>query len=312
VLRRHTENPEFDRGLHRLGSARGLACRFQRSRRDAFDLPRRVDGGRSRFAIQQHSRAFTLLELLIVIAIISILLVLVAPAFTYIKRGNDITTAASMVTGVLAQARNHAMANNTYVYVGFYEEVPTLTWPTNATPPYPGKGRVVLASVASKDGTTSCEDPNSSTSNRIPLIASRIIQIGKLVKVEGVHMTDIGAPPDPTPSPTPPPDSIDGRPHFPYTFGSPMFDYQNRINSDDTHSPENQTLYPFVTQGYTFYKTVRFNPRGEANINGTYALRRAAEIGFRPTHGAVVDMNGPNVVAIQFSGIGGNFKIYRR
>lgn len=261
---------------------------------------------------RREPRAFTLLELLLVTALMAILIVLVAPAFTKIKTANDITTDAYTITGVLEQARNYAMANNTYAYVGFYEEDPTSISATNATPPYPGKGRLLLAIVASKDGTTGCEDPNSTTSNRIPLIANKITQISKLSKVEGVHMTDIGAPPTSIPSPVPSSDSIDVRPDFPYTSGSPTFDYQNRINSDDTHTPENQTLYPFSAQGYTFYKTVRFNPRGEANINSTYSLRQIAEIGLRPTHGSTVDPTTTNVVAIQFGGIGGNFKIYRR
>jgi hypothetical protein len=71
-------------------------------------------------------------------------------------------------------------------------------------------------------------------------------------------------------------------------------------------------LYPFVAQGYTFRKTVRFSPRGEANINSTYSLRNVAEIGLRPTHGTTVDTTNPNVVAIQFSGVTGSFKIYRQ
>jgi prepilin-type N-terminal cleavage/methylation domain-containing protein len=261
---------------------------------------------------REHSCAFTLLELLVVIAIIAILMVLVAPAFTNIKGGNDITTAAYTISGTLEQARNYAMANNTYVYVGFYEETPTSSSPTNATPPYPGKGRLLLATVAAKDGTTGCEDSNSTTSNRIPLSANKITQIGRLIKVEGVHLTDVGAPLSSTPSPAPASGSIAVRPDFPYISGSPTFDYQNRINSDDTHAPENQTLYPFSAQGYTFYKTLRFNPRGEASINSTYALRQVAEIGLRPTHGSVVDANSTNVVAIQFGGVGGNFTIYRR
>jgi prepilin-type N-terminal cleavage/methylation domain-containing protein len=254
---------------------------------------------------------FTLVELLVVIAIIAILLVLVAPAFTTIKTGNDITAAASAITGVLEQARHYAIANNTYTYVGFYEESPAAQLPTNATPPYPGKGRVVLATVASIDGTTSCEDQNSTATNPIPLIANKIKQVGRLVKIEGIHVTDIG-PPASSVSPSPDPNSLDGRPAIPYTYASPSFDYQNRINSDDTHSPENHTRFPLLAQGYTFYKTVRFNSRGEANINATYELRRAAEVGLKPTRDSVVDSNSPNVVAIQFSGVGGNFKIYRR
>src|SRR5205823_206793 len=128
---------------------------------------------------------------------------------------------------------------------------------------------------------------------------------------EGVHVTDIGAP-APGPTPVVNPNAIDARPDSPYTDSAPSSDYQNRINSDDTHSPENQTLYPFVAQGYNFYKTVRFTPRGEAQINGTYNMRRVVEIGLRPTHGSTVDFASPNVVAIQFSAMGGNFKIYRR
>jgi prepilin-type N-terminal cleavage/methylation domain-containing protein len=267
---------------------------------------------RFRFSQRKRSRAFTLLELLAVIAIIAILMVLVVPALTTMKTGNDITTAAYTITSVLEQARNYAMGNNTYVYVGFYEEESISTSATHSTPPYPGKGRIVLATVASKDGTTSCEDPSSTTTNRIPLTANKIRQVGKLTKLEGVHMTDIGTPPTSSPSTAPASDAIDVRPDFPYTSGSPTYDYQNRINSDDTHSPENQTLYPFVAQGYTFYKTLRFNPRGEASINSTYRLRQVAEIGLRPTHGSSVDTSTANVIAIQFGGVGGNFKIYRR
>ena len=195
--------------------------------------------------------------------------------------------------------------------VGFYEEAAGAAAATNATPPYPGKGRIVLAVVASKDGTTSCEDPASTAADPIPLIASKITQVGKLTKVEGVHMTDVGAP-APSTTPTPDPNSLAGRPDTPYTYASPGFDYQNRISSDDTHSPENHTKYPFLAQGYTFHKTVRFSPRGEASLNATYDFRRAAEIGLRPTHGETVDTLSKNVVAIQFSGIGGNVKIYRQ
>lgn len=285
----------------------------------------RTDRGPFGFTLKQRERkaftllpqlrgrfAFTLLELLAVMAIFSVLLVAIVPAFTTIKSSGDVTNAAYTISDLLQQARTYAIANNTYVWVGFYEEDTTAASPTNATPPYPGKGRVVLAAVASKDGTANCEDPASTTSNRIPLMASQIAQVGKLVKVENIHMTDVGAPPSSTPSPAPATDSINGRPNFPYISGSPSLDYQNRINSDDTHSPYNQTLYPFVAQGYTFYKTIRFSPRGEAQINSTYELRLLAEIGLRPTHGTAVDTNSTNVVAIQFSGIGGNFKIYRR
>lgn len=248
---------------------------------------------------------------MVVIGIIISLTVLAVPAFTHWKGSSGITTAADTITGTLARARTHAIANNTYTWVGFYEEAAGTTIPSNATPPYPGKGQLVLATVASKDGTAGCEDPASTTGNRIPLSASKIRPVGKLVKIEGVHMTDIG-PPTPGAIPVTDANSIEARPDFPYANNAPTFDYQNRISSDDSHIPENQSLYPFVAQGYTFHKTLRFTPRGEAQINGTYSLRPVVEIGLRPTHGSVVSATDPNVVAIQFSAVGGNFRIYRR
>src|SRR5437762_3172400 len=93
-------------------------------------------------------RGFTLIELLIVIVIIAVLLVLIAPAFTTIKGGTDVTGAAYTIKGVLETARTYAKANNTYVWVGFYEEDVS-----SGTPGTAGTGRVVMSIVASKDGT---------------------------------------------------------------------------------------------------------------------------------------------------------------
>jgi type II secretory pathway pseudopilin PulG len=250
----------------------------------------------------ERASAFTLLELLIVIGIIAVLFVLIAPAFTTIKSGTDVTSAAYAIKGVLDTARTYAKANNTYTWVGFYEEDTTATTPTNNSPAYPGKGRILLAIVASKDGSKIFED----TDPAAPLPPDRINQVGKLVKIEGIHLTDIGNP-SPTPNPTPMPDTLPARPFTPYTEGLP-FDHFNRISSDSTDT----TLFPFTAQNYTFYKTIRFSPRGEANINSTYTVKHQGEIGMKPTHGIVVDTGSPNVVAIQFSGLGGAIKIYRR
>ena len=179
------------------------------------------------------------------------------------------------IKGVLDTARTYAKANNTYTWVGFYEEDATAATPTNNNPPYPGKGRVLIATVASKDGTKIFEDTDPATA----LPPDRIRQVGKLVKVEGIHLTDIGNP-SPTPNPTPIPDTLLARPYTPYTEGSP-FDHFNRIGSDSSDG----TLFRFTAQNYTFYKTIRFNPRGEANINSTYTVKHQGEIGVKPTHG---------------------------
>jgi type II secretory pathway pseudopilin PulG len=250
----------------------------------------------------RHS-AFTLIELLVVVGTIAMVIVLVIPAFTKIKSANDLTAAAYIIATSLEQGRSYAMANNTFVWVGFYEENTTVTAPTHATPPYPGNGRVLIATVFSSDGTKIYDDAEPTAH----LPPNRIKQIGKLVRIEGVHITDIGAPPSPTPL-TASADSLDARSSWPYSYAAGIgADHFNRISSD---SPD-ATRFGFIAQDYTFSKSVRFNPRGEANLNSTYSFKNAAEIGLKPTHGTIVD-NSPNVVAIQFGGVGGDFKVYHR
>src|SRR6266513_5623120 len=88
---------------------------------------------------------FTLIELLVVIGVMILLTALLTPAFTNLKSAGDVTSAAYTIKGVLEQARTYAKANNTYAWVGFYEENTTDATPTNNSPAYPGKGRVLLA-----------------------------------------------------------------------------------------------------------------------------------------------------------------------
>ncbi|HEX8490780.1 MAG TPA: hypothetical protein VF626_07170, partial [Chthoniobacterales bacterium] len=90
---------------------------------------------------------------MVVMGIISLLLVFLVPAVTSMKRANDLTNAAETIADIIRQARTYSMANNTYAWVGFYEENANATVPTNTTPPYPGVGKVVLATVASVDGS---------------------------------------------------------------------------------------------------------------------------------------------------------------
>src|SRR5438094_2541879 len=92
--------------------SRGFTLQKQRERASAFTFAKQ----------RERASAFTLLELIIVMGIIGVLLVLIAPAFTSIKGGTDVTGAAYTVQGVLDTARTYAKANNTYTWVGFYEE----------------------------------------------------------------------------------------------------------------------------------------------------------------------------------------------
>ena len=110
----------------------------------------------------QRFNGFTLLELLIVVGIVGLLMVLMAPAFTYIKGGTDVTSAAYTIKGVLDTARTYAKANNTYTWVGFYEEDVSAPSRVQAQDPRCTGcvGRLVMSIVASKDGTY-IYDPNA-------------------------------------------------------------------------------------------------------------------------------------------------------
>jgi prepilin-type N-terminal cleavage/methylation domain-containing protein len=255
---------------------------------------------------------FTLVELLFVTAAIGSLMVLVAPAFTAIKRSSDVTNAAYTIKSLLEQARNCAMANNTYVWIGFYEEDGSAP---SATPTaIPGTGRLVISIAASKDGTT-VYDPNSG-SNPDPIDPARLMQLGKLVKIENTHLPlfAVGSGTG---------DSFDARPTLQFDPAGVGYNDSRfgEINlSGNQSAPTTNSRFPFQypvgspapTAQYTFRKTLQFNPRGECSINSTYKMRRVVEIGLQPTHGNMTDTNTRNVIAIQFSGIGGNFKIYRR
>src|SRR5207247_4986658 len=95
---------------------------------------------------QRCRAAFTLIDLMIVVGIIAVLLVLIAPAFTNIKSGTDVTSAAYTIQGVLDTALTYAKANNTYTWVGFYEE--DVAQPSTS-PATAGTGRLVMSTVSS-------------------------------------------------------------------------------------------------------------------------------------------------------------------
>jgi prepilin-type N-terminal cleavage/methylation domain-containing protein len=243
----------------------------------------------------QRFNGFTLLELLIVVGIMGLLLVLLAPAFTTIKGGTDVASAAYTIKGVLDAARTYAKASNTYVWVGFYEE--DVSQPSS-NPATAGAGRLVMSTAASNDGTIIYDPSNPAT-----ISATKLVQLGKLTKVDNVHLWTHTDTPSGTGS------TFDTRPNVAsaYCIGN-------------SSPPNSATPFqypvgnPAPSAQYTFLKAVQFSPTGEARINNNAnSLQTAAEIAIEPTHGTTIPGSlPPNTVAIQFTGVGGNVRIYRR
>jgi prepilin-type N-terminal cleavage/methylation domain-containing protein len=257
---------------------------------------------------RERASAFTLLELLIVIGIIAILLVLIAPAFTTIKSAGDVTSAAYTIKGVLDTARTYAKANNTYTWVGFYEEDVSQPSIAHGADPCTGCiGRLVMSIVASKNGSIIYDPTNLAQQN----LTTSLIQLGKLTKIDNVHLWTHTDAPSGTGS------TFGARPNVASTYC---------IGSTSPSASTTPFQYPVGNPApaaqYTFIKAVQFSPRGEARINNStvnvsgtpiFPPQRAAEIGLEPTHGALAPASIPNnVVAIQFTGVGGDVEIYRR
>jgi len=121
----------------------------------------------------QSSRAFTLVELLTVIAVIGLMMAAVVPAFNGIKGAGDITKAAYDISGTLEQARAYAMANNTYVFVGFAEQ-------DGVDATQPGIGQILVMAMGSNDGTRSFG--GTGTPN--------LTALTKLRRIGNMHMED--------------------------------------------------------------------------------------------------------------------------
>src|SRR5207244_7186665 len=231
---------------------------------DHRSLSQRGRASAPRPAVALREGGFTLLELLIVVGIIGLLLVLIAPAFTYIKGGADVTSAAYTIKGVLDTARTYAKANNTYTWVDFYEEDASQA---STSPATAGTGRLVMSIVASKGGTMLYATPlgSSFTLDAAPN-QTALTQVGKLTKIENVHLKTFAAP-----TATPPPDTFDTRP-------APALTAQ--IGDTTPAAPYLSFGYPVGTSSpqYPFTKVIQFNPRGEGVVDNSNYFASGASL----------------------------------
>lgn len=236
-------------------------------------------------------RGYTLVELLAVLAIMAVLAGFLTGSIPGAKTSQDITKNAYDIAGILDQARTKAMANNTYTWVGFYEEDPSGT---------AGTGQLVISVVSSVDGTNL-----NPTGTAHPVFdansLSKLYQVNKLIKIPNVHLAS---------ALTTSSLSLTGvpRPTYPTTSTTPP---SSQVANSSTFTAGTTIPFPLTsTSGqYNFSQIIQFNPQGDASPIYD-SPTQIMEIGLQPTHGNQVS-SGPNVVAIQIVGIGGRVTIYR-
>ena len=254
-----------------------------------------------------NASAFTVLELLAVIAIMLMMTAMVFPSVSRIKSAGDVTKTAYDIVGILDQARAYAMANNTYVFVGFAEvdaSISSSVTPqvTTGTIPY---GRIAVAVVASKDGTrgydvTNANLPNPAWSNYNN--GANLVPIGKLQYFDNIHLAPLFS--------TLPNSGGLSRPTI--SSSNYMIGHANC----QSVTPFDWPLGKALNSGqYSFVKVINFDPNGVARIQ--YSTRQDTivqymEIGLIPTRGNILSATTPpNVAAIQIDGMTGATRIFR-
>ena len=222
--------------------------------------------------------AFSLIELLSVMAIIGMLTAAVIPALNSITGGSTVTKAAFDISSTMEQARAYAMANNTYVFVGLTEVNGTVA---ESAAQQAGNGRVVVVAAGSKDGTRNFGSNNSN-----------LVALTKLRRFENLHLANTVPNSDNMSRPA----VSDG-----YRAGNAAF------------AAESSFGWPLsgATPAYTFTKIIQFDPRGTASLQSSARhLPQWMEIGLAPTKGNAVTESA-NCAALLLDGVTGSVKIYR-
>jgi Tfp pilus assembly protein FimT len=254
-------------------------------------------GARAAVAPKKSVRAFTVLELMVVMGIVAIMAVGITPMLSSIMSGQGISSTAYGVSEALGNARAYAVANNTYVWVGINEVDQTAS--SSLSPQPDGTGRVVLSAVASRDGSRIYDPSGDISSDWSAKTAdgSRLTQISKLLQFDHAHLAE---------------DLAAGTPGK--GMERPLVDQAFRIGSSASVITFN---YPLGAAGgsrkHSFRQVIEFDPQGSARTysGGQPTLARQIEVGLRPTKGNRVLAGEVNQAAVQIGGLSGAMTIYR-
>ena len=233
------------------------------------------------------SNGFSLVELLIVIAITSILAFLALPTLQSLQKSSGFTKSVYELADNVNYARSYALSEDTYVYVGL-TEVDRMQNPST-TPQAAGFGRVVMGTVASKDGTNL---------DGVAYNSANLIQVRPPTMLDMLYL-----------APTLPTATTGG-------MVRPSSNVSNIKGGSSVFTmPFSLPLGTALNAGkYNFTSAIPFNPQGEITVNGSAV--QWIEIDLQPYLGSAVppppaSATQGNQAALIIDGATGALSVFR-
>jgi prepilin-type N-terminal cleavage/methylation domain-containing protein len=250
-------------------------------------------------ASRSSRTGYSLVEILIVLSVASLLSVLVATGLQAVL-GSAYSSEVSDLSDILVRARAHAMANNTYVFVGIQE--------VDASQPgsgvqVPGTGRVGVTVVASNDGTRiySTAAPTALT----PANSGRLTVVSPLRHFENMHITT-------TPVSGTLPNTSTGTS---YNVASSSGTTKSTSLTTFTWPLAGTAQYSFGNNASSAGTVIQFSPQGEAQVvtgANSDSVLQWIEIDLVPTHAASTSTSSSkNAATILIDGSSGSVSTYR-